>query len=145
METKCFIIFIINTQYSWEGLMLKLWYLGHLTQRANSSEKTLMLGKTEGKEEKGTTEDEMVGWRHQLHGHEFGQTPGHSEGQRHLACCSPWGCKELHTTEWPNNHFFTVLCWFLLCNVYQLQGYVHPLPLEPPGPFEYIYFLLSTR
>ena len=43
-------------------LKLKLQYFGHLTQRADSLEKTLMLGKTEGKDEKGTTEDEMVGW-----------------------------------------------------------------------------------
>ena len=47
----------------------------------------------------GTTEDEMVGWLHQLNGHEFEQTPGVSEGQGSLACCSPWGCKELDTTE----------------------------------------------
>ena len=46
-----------------EALKLKLQYLGHLMQRADSLEKTLMLGKTEGKE-KGTTEDEMVGWHH---------------------------------------------------------------------------------
>ena len=47
-----------------------------------------MLGKIEGGEEKGTTEEEMVGWHHQLNGHEFEQTLG--EGQRSLACCSPW-------------------------------------------------------
>ena len=41
----------------------------------------------------------MVGWRHQLNGHEFEQTPGDSEGQGSLACCSPWGCKELDMTE----------------------------------------------
>ena len=39
------------------------------------------------------TEDEMVGWHHQLNGHEFVQTPEDSEGQGGLACCSPWGCK----------------------------------------------------
>ena len=44
--------------------------------------------------EKGVTEDEMVGWHHWLNGHEFQQTPGDSEGQGSLACCSPWGCKE---------------------------------------------------
>ena len=43
-------------------------------------------------------EDEMVGWHHQLNGHEFEQTPGDSEGQGYLACCSPWGCKELDMT-----------------------------------------------
>ena len=49
------------------------------------------------------TEDEMVGWHHQLNGHEFQQTPRDCEGQGSLACCSPWGCKELDTTERLNN------------------------------------------
>ena len=53
-------------------------------------------------EEKGTTEDEMVGWHHWLDGHEFEQAPGVGDGQVGLACCSPWGCKELDTTEWLN-------------------------------------------
>ena len=43
-------------------------------------------------------EDEMVGWQHQLNGHEFEQAPGDSEGQGSWACCSPWGHKELDTT-----------------------------------------------
>ena len=47
-------------------------------------------------------EDEMVGWHHQLNGHEFEQTLKVSDGQGTLACCSPWGCKELGTTEWLN-------------------------------------------
>ena len=47
-----------------------------------------------GQEEKGTTEDEMAGWHHQLNGHGFGWTPGVGEGQGGLVCCSPWGCKE---------------------------------------------------
>ena len=67
-------------------------------QRTNSLEKTLRLGKTEDKEEKGATEDEMVGWHHRFNGHEFGQTLGDSEGQGSLVCCSPWGHKELDTT-----------------------------------------------
>ena len=56
----------INPEYSLEGLMLKLklHYFGHLMPRADSLEKTLMLGKIEGQEEKGTTEDELVGWHH---------------------------------------------------------------------------------
>ena len=45
----------------------------------------------------------MVGWHHQLNGHEFEQTPGDSEGQGSLVCCSPWGCKELDMTEQLNN------------------------------------------
>ena len=46
-------------------------------------------GKDWRQEEKGTTEDEMVGWHHQLDGHEFGQAPGVGDGQGSLACCSP--------------------------------------------------------
>ena len=45
------------------------------------------------------TEDETVGWHHQLNGQEFGQAPGDGEGQESRACCHPWGCKELDTTE----------------------------------------------
>ena len=50
-------------------------------------------------EDKGTTQDEMVGWHHRLDGHEFEQAPGVGDGQGALACCSPWGCKELDMTE----------------------------------------------
>ena len=53
-------------------------------------------------EEKGTTEDEMAGWHHLLDGHEFEWTPGVSDGQGGLACCSSWGHKELDTTEQVN-------------------------------------------
>ena len=44
-------------------------------------------------------EDEMVGWHHRLHGHEFEQAPGVGDGQGGLVCCSPWGCKESDMTE----------------------------------------------
>ena len=64
--------------------------------------KTLMLGKIEGRRRRGR-ENEMVGWHHQLNGHEFEQTPGDSEGQGSLECCSPWGYKESDTTEQLNN------------------------------------------
>ena len=76
-------------------LRLKLQYSGHLMRRADSLEKTLMLGKTE----KRTTEDEMVGWHYLLNGQEFEQAPGDGEGQGGLACCSPGGRKELDKTE----------------------------------------------
>ena len=59
-------------------------------------------GKDWGQEEKGTTEDEMVGWHHQLNGHGFGWTPGVGDGQGGLACCGSWGHKESDTTEWLN-------------------------------------------
>jgi len=59
-------------------------------------------GKDWGQEEKGTTEDEMVGWHHQLNGHGFGWTPGAGDGQGGLACCGSWARKELDMTEWLN-------------------------------------------
>ena len=60
-------------------------------------------GKHWGQKVKKATEDEMVGWHHRLNGHESEQTRGDSEGQGSLVCCSPWGHKELDTTEWLNN------------------------------------------
>ena len=50
-------------------------------------------GKDRRQKEKGTTEDEMVGWHHQLNGHEFEQALGASEGQGSMVCCSSWSCK----------------------------------------------------
>ena len=54
------------------------------------------------RQEKGTTEDKMVGWHHRLNGHEFEQALGDGEGQGSLACCSSWGHKESDMTEWLN-------------------------------------------
>ena len=68
-------------------------------QRAHSLEKTLMLEKIEGRVGKGVAENEMVGWHHQLNGHEYEQALGDGEGQGSLACCSPWGRKESDTAE----------------------------------------------
>ena len=91
----------ISPEYSLEELMLKLklQYLGHLMPRADSLEKTLMLLKAvEGwrQEEKGMTEDEIVGWHHRLNGHGFGCTLGVGEGQGGLACCDSWSCRVGH-------------------------------------------------
>ena len=61
-------------------------------------------GKNRRQEEKGMTEDEMVGWHHKLHGHEFEQAQGDGEGQGSLACCSSWGRKESDMTEQLNNN-----------------------------------------
>ena len=85
---------------SLEGLMLKLklQYFGHLMRRVDSLEKSLMLGKIEGRRRRGR-QDEMVGWHHRLDGHGFGWTPGVGDGQGGLACCSLWGRKESDTTE----------------------------------------------
>ena len=61
-------------------------------------------GKDWRQEEKGMTEDEMVGWHHRLSGHEFERVPGVGDGQGSLLCCSPWGHKEWDTTEQLNNN-----------------------------------------
>ena len=78
-------------------LNLKLQYFGHAVQTADS------LGKKPSSSERlkageGVTEDEMVGWHHQINGHEFEQTLGDREGQTSLVCCGSWSCKELDTS-----------------------------------------------
>ena len=85
---------------SLEGLMLKLklQYFGHLIVKSWLFWKDPDVGKDWGQEEKGPTEDVMVGWHHRLDGHGFGWTLGFGDGQGGLACCRPWGCKELDTT-----------------------------------------------
>ena len=93
----------INSEYSWEGPMPKLQYFGHRMWRVDSLEKTLRLGKIEG----GRKRDQErwdSGCHHQLNGHEFEQTPGDTERQRSLECCSPRGYKESDTTEPTTTH-----------------------------------------
>ena len=92
----------ISPEYALEGLMLKLQYFGHLMQRADSLEKDPDAGKDWRQEEKGMIRDEIVGWHHQLNGHEFEQAPSVGERQGSLACCSLWGHKESDMTEWLN-------------------------------------------
>ena len=80
-------------------LKLKLQYFGHLMQRVDSLEKDCDAGRDWGQEEKGMTEDEMDGWLNWPNRHEFEQALGVGDGQGCLVCCSPWGHKELDTTE----------------------------------------------
>ena len=91
----------ISPGCSLEGLMLKLkppvlwppdvksWLIG----------KDPDSGKDWGQAEEGTTEDEMTGWHHWLSGHELEQALGVGDGEGSLACCNPWSCKELESTE----------------------------------------------
>ena len=90
----------ISPGCSLEGLMLKLklQYFGHLMQSWLIG-KDPDAGKDWGREEKGTTKDEMAGWHHRLDGHEFEWTLGVGDGQGGLACCDSWGRKESDTTE----------------------------------------------
>ena len=94
----------ISPEYSLEGLMvkLKLQYFGYLMRRTDSFGKDPDAGKDWSQEEKGTTEDEMVGWHHCLDGHEFEWTLGVGDGPGILVYWSPWGHKELNRTEWLN-------------------------------------------
>ena len=78
MATSILWIFIEYPEYSLEGLMLKLKWPPD--EKSSLTEKDPDAGKDWGQEEKGTTEDEMVGWHHWLNGHEFEQTLGDSEG-----------------------------------------------------------------
>ena len=137
----------VNPEYSLEGLMLKLklQYFGHLmqTQRADSLEKTLMLGKFEGRRRSRGTEDEMVGWHHLLNRHKFEQTPGDSERQGSLVCCSPQGHKEYDTTEQLKHKTMRLLWtvfvqWLsMLCKLYVCLQTVQQKRLlciiSPPG------------
>ena len=92
----------ISPECSLEGLMLmlklKLQYFGHLMWRTDSVGKDPAAGK-DWRQEKGMTEDEMVGWHHRLNGHEFEQALGVGDGQGSLACCCPWGLKESDMSE----------------------------------------------
>ena len=97
----------ISPEYLLEALILKLklQYFGHLMQRSDSLEKTLI--EDWRQEEKGMTEDKMVGWHHQLNEHEFEQALGIGDGQGSLVCYSSWGPKESDTTEqlnWKDCH-----------------------------------------
>ena len=95
-----FILKEIGPGCSLEGLMLKLklQYFGHLMRRSDSLEKTLMLGKIEGRRRRGMTEDEMVGGHYQLNGHELEQALGVGNVQGSLLCFSPWGHKKSDIT-----------------------------------------------
>jgi len=117
-------------------LKLKLQYTGHLTWRADSLEKTLMLGKMEGRRRRGW-ENDMVGWHHQLYGHEFEQALGDSEGQGSLVCYCLWGHKESDTTEWLNNNkLYSYHCSLRTFNYFQKTfcSLWQPPTLIPPEP-----------
>ena len=94
----------VSPEYSLEGLILKLklQYFRHLMWRTNSIQKTLLLGKDWRQEEKGMTEDKIVGWHQLLDWTWVWASSGSWWWTGSLVCCSPWGCKESDTTEWLN-------------------------------------------
>ena len=111
----------ISPEYSLEGLMLKLklQYFGHPMWRTDSLEKTLMLGKIEGRRRRGW-QRMMVGWHHQLDRHEFEQTPGVGDEQGSLACCSPWGHQESNMTEQLNHRLMLSFIFSLLRSFFSI-------------------------
>ena len=121
-----------------------------LFRRTDSLEKTLTMGKDWSQEEKGMTEDEMVGWHHQLNWHEFKQALRVGHGQGSLGCYSPWGCKESDMTEWLNwtelNWGFPILFFFFplfLCIVcFRRLSYLSLLFLETWHSVGYMFLFL---
>ena len=91
----------ISPEYSLEGLMLKLklQYFGDLLRRTDSFEKTLMLGRMEGRRRRGRQRRRWLDGITNSNGHEFEQAPGVGDRQGSLPCCSPWGRKESDMTE----------------------------------------------
>ena len=108
-------------------LKLKLQKFGHLMQSWLAG-KDPDAGKDWGQEEKGLTEDEMVGWHHWLNRHESEQTLEDSEGEGSLACCSPWGRIESNMTEQLNSRLPSQLMLTAI-NVWFLTKEIHSLPL----------------
>ena len=90
-------------------------------------------GKDWRQEEKGMTEDEMVGWHHQCNGHKLGQTPADGEGQGSLTCWSPWGCKEVDTT------------WQLNSNSNNIQNISCTLVPTHWNKYQCMYLIFSLR
>ena len=109
--------------------MLKLQYFGYLMRRADSLEKTLMLGGIGGRRRRGR--DDMAGWHHWFDGHESEWTPGVGEGQGGLACCDSWGLKESDTTERLNwtelNKLVMFYCYHTYINNCSLWVQTHDL------------------
>ena len=117
----------ISPEYSLEGLMLKLklQYFGYLIQRTDSLKKTQMLGKIEGGRRRGTTEDEIVGYKY----HEFEQALEVGDGQGSLVCCNLWGCKEsdfqfalIHGPNIPGSY---AILFFTASDLASITSHIH--------------------
>ena len=95
------------------------------------------VGKDWSQEEKGTTEDEMVGWHHRLNGHEFEQASGDSEGQGSLACYSPWDCKRVgHDWDWTTKRVFYIWTPYAFLDSLRFTWNTFNLSVPPSPPHD---------
>ena len=112
---------------------MKSWLIG----------KDPVAGRDWGQEEKGTTEDEVSGWHHQLDGHEFGWTPGVGDGQGGLVCYNSWGHKELDTTERLKSITYSHSILFVISQLLLYQKVFGFSSDSPSGPW-YVVFYFPT-
>ena len=91
-------------------------------------------GKDWRQEEKGTIADEMVGWHHGLNGHEFESTPGASDGQGALVCCSPWGHSQTRLSDWSELNWSTRVSTTQIQKYKTVPSFRSPLLLQPQSP-----------
>ena len=112
----------ISPENSLEGLMLKLkfQYFGHLMGRTDSLEKTLMLGKIEGRRRRGRQRMRWLDGIIDSMDMSLSKLPRVGDGQGSLECCSPWGCKELDTTDRATELNWTTVWIYYLLLIYQL-------------------------
>ena len=124
-------------------LKQKLHYFAKLMGRAKSLEKTLMLGKTEGRRRR-MTEAETAGWHHGLDGREPEWTPGVGNGQGGLVCCDSWGCKEVDTIEqlnWTEPSIPEINPTVLLC-ITDTAGYSVPMRIANTARHSVVIFCM---
>ena len=119
----------ISPEYSLEGLMLKpkLQYFGHLMWRTDSLEKTLMLGKIEGRRRRGWQRMRWLDGITNLMDLSIRYTPVVGDGQGSLACCSTWGSKESVSTEWRNWTNYIITHGLLECNAIRHKALRWPI------------------
>ena len=114
---------VSNTEYTY----IKLQYFGHLMQRTDSFEKTLMLGKIQGRRRRGWQKDEMVGWHYWLDGHEFEQTLGIGDGQGSLVVLqSIWFQSQTwlsNWTDWFYIYIYYIFIWIIYLFIF-IQIYI---------------------
>ena len=124
-------------------LKLKVQYFGHVMQRANSLEKTLMLGKTEGQEEKGMKEKEMIGWHHWFNGPEFEQTPGEGEKQGKPGMLQSMGLQSRTGPVTQHHHQeqrITPILYVCVLVTWSRLTLYDPVDCSPPGSFAHGIF-----